>query len=139
MIEKCKSLVAKVKTSNIAQKVEEYKVGIFCSCTMASMAIANSPVLASSWAGFKASMDQFFRNGLGGDGLTAVGGALLAIGVVGAGVSFVVHKFNPQSRMPGWITCLIIGLLGSVLMMGLDPFIRFFENVRNLIFGWIGI
>lgn len=98
-----------------------------------------APVMASSWANFQTSMRNFFETGLGGPGMQGVGIAIAVIGVVAAIISFVVHKFNPQSRMPGWITCLIIGLFGAIAMSGVGKPLQLLEQARDTIYGWMGL
>ena len=61
------------------------------------------------------------------------------IGLVAAAISFIVHKFNPQSRMPGWITCLVIGLVGALAMGGVAKPIEILEQGRDLIYEWFGL
>lgn len=97
------------------------------------------PLMAGSWSSFYESMKSFFETGLGGPGMQGVGIAIAAIGVVAALISFVVHKFNPQSRMPGWITCLVIGLFGAIGMSGLSKPLQLLQSARDLIYGWMGL
>lgn len=103
------------------------------------LAIAPKFLVGSGWAGFKTNFDNFFRNGLGGDGAKAIGGAVLAIGIVCAVVSFALHKFNPQTRFPGWVMCLVIGFAGFTVTNGIEVYITLFGKVEDLIKGWIGI
>lgn len=98
-----------------------------------------APVMTSSWSKFQTSMKDFFETGLGGPGMQGVGIAIAVIGIVAAIVSFVVHKFNPQSRMPGWITCLVIGLAGAIAMSGIGKPLQLLEQARDTIFGWVGL
>ena len=93
----------------------------------------------SGWSDFNTKMTDFFKNGLGGDGSAAIGTAILVLGFVGAGISFAMHKFNPQSRMPGWISMLLVGLFGSVLTTGMDTIITAFDKVKDLVFSILGI
>lgn len=87
----------------------------------------------------KQGLEGFFKNGLGGDGAQGFGIAILAIGFVFAGISFAVHKFNPQSKLPGWVTCIIIGIVGAILMGGIDGPMKLFEMARDTLYGWLGI
>lgn len=113
---------------------------LFATMVMMLMAAANLMcVMSASWEGFKTSMTSFFETGLGGPGMQGVGVAIGAIGVVAAVISFVIHKFNPQSRMPGWITCLLIGLVGVMAMSGVSPFIKILTQARDLIYSWFGL
>ena len=96
-------------------------------------------VNASSWEGFKQSMTDFFQNGLGGPGAAGLGIAIASIGVVMSVVSFVVHKYNPQSRMPGPVINLLIGLFGTVLISGVGKPIQLLTQARDTIMGWLGL
>lgn len=87
----------------------------------------------------KDGLKGFFQTGLGGDGAQGFGIAILVIGFVVAGISFVAHKFNPQSKLPGWITCLVIGVVGAILMGGVEKPMKLFEMVRDTLYGWLGI
>lgn len=93
----------------------------------------------SGWSHFSGELDKFFRTGLGGEGSGAIGGAILVVGFIGAGISFTVHKLNPQSRMPGWISMLLVSVFGAVLMTGMDQIFNAFKGVRDFIFKVIGI
>lgn len=95
-------------------------------------------VMTSGWSNFKKAMTEFFYNGLGGDGTQAIGIVIAVIGVVMAAVSFVIHKLNPQSRMPGWFTCLIVGLIGTMLFSGVAPILKIIQWVRDTVLGWFG-
>lgn len=108
--------------------------------TVAGMnAVNRAPFMDASWDGFKNSMTQFFEHGLGGPGMEGIGIAIAVIGVVAAAISFIVHKFNPQSRMPGWITCLIIGLVGALAMGGVSKPLEILGQGRDLLFSWFGL
>lgn len=87
----------------------------------------------------RTGFEGFFKNGLGGDGAQAFGIAILVIGFVFAAISFAVHKFNPQSKLPGWVTCLVISVAGSILMGGVDGPMKLFEWARDTLYGWLGI
>lgn len=90
------------------------------------------------WGKFKESMTKFFYTGMGGDGMKGVGIVIVCVGILMAAISFVVHKMNPQSRMPGWITCLVIALIGSILVAGIEPILNIVYWVRDTIMGWFG-
>lgn len=113
-------------------------IGVF-AITLMTMSVTKLPTLSSSWDGFLQSMKDFFESGLGGPGMAGIGIAIAAVGIVAAIVSFVVHKFNPQSRMPGWITCLMIGILGAVAMAGIGKPLQLLMQIRDLIFSWFGL
>ena len=102
-------------------------------------AVNRAPFMDASWDGFKNSMTQFFEHGLGGPGMEGIGIAIAVIGVVAAAISFIVHKFNPQSRMPGWITCLIIGLVGALAMGGVSKPLEILGQGRDLLYSWFGL
>lgn len=95
-------------------------------------------VMASGWTNFKDAMTEFFYNGLGGDGTQAIGIVIAVIGVIMAAVSFVMHKLNPQSRMPSWFTCLIVALIGTLLFSGVAPVLKIVQWFRDTVLGWFG-
>lgn len=128
-----KHLVQKQQTKQIGS-------GVFAALTMLSMNLMGAtPFMNASWEGFKRSMTEFFEHGLGGPGMEGIGIAIAVLGVVAAAISFIVHKFNPQSRMPGWIMCLVIGLVGALAMGGVSKPIEILEQGRDLIYGWFGL
>lgn len=96
-------------------------------------------VNSASWDGFKKSMTEFFEYGLGGPGAAGLGIAIASIGVVMSVVSFVVHKYNPQSRWPGPMVNLLIGLAGTVLISGVGKPIQLLTQARDIIMGWFGL
>lgn len=106
-------------------------------CVMYSM--QKMRFMSASWSGFKTSMSNFFEHGLGGPGMEGIGIAIAVIGVVAACISFIVHKFNPQSRMPGWIMCLVIGLVGALAMGGVSKPLKILEQGRDLLYTWFGL
>lgn len=114
-------------------------VPLFALMATCMAALNKALLMDASWSGFKDSMETFFEDGLGGDGMGGVGIAIAVIGVVTAVISFVVHKFNPQSRMPGWITCLAIGLVGAMAIGGVGPWIDLLTQAQTTIFEWLGI
>ena len=127
--------------TNKKSRLRTYSITTFafmCMLTVTQFMQAH-PVLAFNWAAFKTTMENAFKKGLGGDGMQGIGIAILVIGVISAAISFVVHKFNPQSRMPGWITCLVIGLIGAILMAGLEKPIALLNDIRDWLFGLLGI
>lgn len=110
--------------------------------TISVWIVMNHSVLMNSgggWSRFKGEMESFFKYGLGGPGMQGVGIAIMVIGIVMAVVSFVVHRINPQSRMPGPLVSLFIAVVGSVLMSGIERPLKFIEKIRDILFGWIGI
>lgn len=118
-----------------------------CKLQVAGL-IATAPVLSivcggitmgTSWESFQQSMKDFFETGLGGPGMAGIGIAIAAIGIVAAIGSFVIHKFNPQSRMPGWITCLAIAVVGSIAISGIKQPLAIINMIRDTVMGWIGV
>lgn len=101
--------------------------------------LAHNFLAGGGWEGFKNGMTTFFQDGLGGSGAQGLGIAVMIIGIVVAVISFVVHKFNPQSRMPSWIICLVIGVAGSVLTSGMSRPIALFNMIRDWVYSLIGI
>lgn len=101
--------------------------------------LAHNFLAGGGWAGFKEGLTAFFQDGLGGAGAQGLGIAVMVLGIVVAVISFVVHKFNPQSRMPSWIICLVIGVAGSVLTSGMSRPIALFNMVRDWVYSLIGI
>lgn len=87
----------------------------------------------------KDGLKGFFQTDLGGDGAQGFGIAILVIGFLVAGISFVAHKLNPQSKLPGWGTCLVICVVGAILMGGVERPMQLFEMVRDTLYGWLGI
>lgn len=111
----------------------------FALAVMVTQAMGRMPLMTASWNGFKTSMTNFFENGLGGPGMEGIGIVIAVAGLVSAAISFAVHKFNPQSRMPGWISCLFIGLVGAIAMGGVAKPLKVLAQGRNLIYGWFGL
>lgn len=95
-------------------------------------------VMAGGWSEFKTQMTNWFYNGMGGDGMKGLGIVIAVCGIILAVVSFVVHKINPQSRMPGWFTCLVIAVLGTLLFGGVGPVLKIITSIRDTVFNWFG-
>lgn len=93
----------------------------------------------AGWAGFEKTMTEFFKNGMGQSGAKGLGIALVIIGLFMGALSFAMHHFNPQSRMPSWGICLSIAVVGSVLTFGLDKLINFFSSVGHWIETLMGV
>lgn len=119
--------------------VRALAVAAFALAVAVLMAASHgAAVMTSGWTGFKTSMTEFFYNGLGGEGTQAIGIVIAVIGIVLAAVSFVLHKMNPQSRMPGWFTCLIVALIGTLLFSGVAPVLKIVQWFRDTVLGWFG-
>lgn len=103
------------------------------------IAMNHSILMSSGWERFQGEMEKFFKEGLGGPGMQGVGIAIMVIGIVMAVVSFVVHKINPQSRMPGPLISITIAIVGSILMSGIQRPLDFIAKIRDILFSWIGI
>lgn len=95
-------------------------------------------LMTTGWGAFKASMTEFFYNGLGGEGTQGIGIVIAVVGIVLAAISFVLHKLNPQIRMPGWLTCLIVALIGTLLFSGVGPVLKIIQWFRDTVLGWFG-
>lgn len=114
-------------------------IGAFAVMMIMMNVVAKAPFMSASWDGFKNSMQQFFEHGLGGPGMEGVGIAVAVIGVVAAVISFILHRFNPQSRMPGPIMCLLVGLIGAFAMSGVSKPLELLGQARDLIYSWMGL
>ena len=114
-------------------------IGAFAVMMIMMNVVAKAPFMSASWSGFKDSMQQFFEHGLGGPGMEGVGIAVAVIGVVAAVISFILHRFNPQSRMPGPIMCLLVGLVGAFAMSGVSKPLKLLGQARDLIYSWMGL
>ena len=107
---------------------------------MNALFLKTSTLLAAGgWDTFKNGMTSFFKTGLGGSGAQGLGVAIMVIGVVTAVLSFVMHHFNPQSRMPSWIICLISGVAGSLLTAGMEKPIELFDRARTWVMSLFGV
>lgn len=91
------------------------------------------------WGTFQKTMESFFRNGMGDKGAQGLGIALVIIGLFMGALSFAMHHFNPQSRMPSWGICLSIAVVGSCLTFGLGNLIDFFASVGHWIESLMGV
>ena len=95
--------------------------------------------LGNFWTNMEHGFGGFFKDGLGGPGAKGIGIAILVIGFVCAGISFAAHKFNPQSKLPGWVSCIAIGIVGAILMGGIEQPIKLFEQARGTLYSWLGL
>lgn len=91
------------------------------------------------WSGFTQDMTSFFKDGLGNTGGKGIGIALMVVGIVLAVISFAMHHFNPQSRMPSWGICLVVAIIGGILGFGIDKPIAFFEACGHWIEHLLGV
>lgn len=134
MIKKMKSMTFNKRTVNATVTT------LMFTLMLTVMQFVNThPALGFQWSTFKNSLTTAFQNGLGGEGMQGIGIAIAVVGVVAAGISFAVHKFNPQSRMPGWITCLVIGLVGSMLMSGIGQPLQLLESAKEWVYTMLGV
>lgn len=114
-------------------------IAAFAAALFLVMALSgHNAVMAGGWGNFKTAMTDFFYKGLGGEGTQGLGIAIAVIGIVLAALSFVVHKLNPQSRMPGWITCLVVAAIGTLLFSGVGPVLKIIQWLRDTVLGWFG-
>lgn len=127
--------------ANIRANAQKAKHALALALFAGTMAVANSQVvtMAGGWDSFNENLTSWFKDGLGGPGLQGLGTAIAVIGIVAAVISFIIHKFNPQSRMPGPIMCLAVALVGTIAMSGLDKPLQIVEAARDTIYGWMGI
>ena len=94
---------------------------------------------AGGWDSFKTGMESFFKDGLGGTGLQGLAIAVMVIGLVGALFSLVLHKFNPQSRFPGPLVMLSIGVAGAIGSFGIDKPIAILKSVATWVLSLFGV
>jgi len=92
----------------------------------------------SGWAHFNSQINAFFNTGASG-AFEPIGYGLMILGFIGAGVSFAIHKFNPQSRMPGWFSLLLVGLFGMFVSRGIQDVVTIFETIHQFIWNVIGL
>ena len=120
-------------------KLRACAFGFMALALTAYMKLAGEAALMTGgWGNFRQSMSDFFYTGLGGDGAAGIGIVIAVVGVILAAVSFVMHKMNPQSRMPGWFTCLVIAVIGSLLFTGVQPVLDVIMWLRDTVMGWFG-
>lgn len=120
---------------------KKYRGVVQAGVSGASMFMAmqmSNLMLSSGWDGFSNNLQEFFEQGMSGSGLPALGLALIAIGIFGAAVFFVVHKVNQQSSLPRPGGFLIIALVG-VMLREHERIIVAVEKVRDILFGWFGL
>lgn len=110
-------------------------IALFTALAMSQQARV---MTTTGWGAFKDQMTSFFYHGLGGEGTQAIGMIIAVVGIVLAAVSFVMHKLNPQSRLPGWFTCLIVAVIGTLLFTGVEPVLKIIQAIRDTVLGWFG-
>lgn len=125
----------------ITEKLTKSKSVATVALMGASLAVANNSavVMAGGWEGFEQNLTEWFRDGLGGPGMKGVGVAILVIGIITTIISFVLHRYNPQSRFPGPFMTFLVAVAGAIAMSGLEAPIKFVEAVRDTIYGWLGL
>lgn len=113
---------------------------MFAAVLFTVMALNNDKavMVSTGWDVFKTSMTDFFYNGLGQSGLPGIGIVIAVGGIAMMVISIVVHKMNPQSRLPGWFTCLVITVLGTMLFTGVSSVLDIIYWIRDTVFGWFG-
>lgn len=94
---------------------------------------------AGGWDSFKTGMESFFKDGLGDTGLQGLAIAVMVIGLVGALFSFVWHKFNQQSRLPGPLDMLAIGVAGAIGSFGIDKPIEILQRAAKWVLSLFGV
>ena len=94
---------------------------------------------AGGWDSFKTGMESFFKDGLGDAGLQGLAIAVMVIGLVGGLFSFVLHKFNPQSRFPGPLVMLSVGVAGAIGSFGIDKPIAILKNLATWVLSLFGV
>ena len=92
----------------------------------------------AGWDHFNRQINAFFNTGASG-AFEPIGYGLMILGFIGAGVSFAIHKFNPQSRMPGWFSLLLVGLFGVFVSRGIQDVVTIFETVRSFLWNMVGL
>lgn len=101
--------------------------------------LAAAETQVRGWAGFEETLKNFFKDGMGQSGAKGLGIALVIIGLFMGALSFAMHHFNPQSRMPSWGICLAVAVVGSILTFGLDKPVNFFKSVGEWIQTLLGV
>lgn len=102
------------------------------------MWVLNAINTLGGWDHFNTQIDAFFNEGASGM-FEPIGYGLMILGFIGAGVSFAIHKFNPQSRMPGWFSMLLVGLFGMFISRGIGDVVTIFETVRSFLWNMLGL
>lgn len=100
--------------------------------------VFNALTALSGWNHFNQQINNFFNTGASG-AFEPIGYGLMILGFIGAGISFAVHKFNPQSRMPGWFSLLLVGLFGMFVSRGISDVVTIFDTVREFIWNVLGL
>lgn len=121
--------------------INNHRLAIQTGVTGAAMTLAvkfDMFMMASGWGGFQSGVTEFFEAGMANTGLPTIGKALLALGLFGAAITFVIHKVNQQSSLPRPGGFLMIALVGA----GVTKYTAIFkaiEKVRDILFGWFGL
>lgn len=100
--------------------------------------VFNALTTLAGWDHFNEQINLFFNEGASG-AFRPIGYGLMILGFIGAGISFAMHKFNPQSRMPGWFSLLMVGLFGMFVSRGINDVVTIFDTVREFIWTVLGL
>lgn len=96
------------------------------------------PIL-DGWQSFGQGLTDFFKNGLGGPGAEGISIAIMVIGIVAAVIAFAMHKLNPQTRMPGPVVCILVGIGGALIYGGVDKPLEWFKKAADWIYSVLGV
>ena len=102
--------------------------------------VAQEMLLGSGgWSGFRTKLEEWFLHGLGGEGAAGIGIAIAVMGIVGAVVSFFLHRANPQTRFPGWVTMLLAGVAGAMIIGGVEKPLELLKEAGNWAYELLGL
>lgn len=101
--------------------------------------LMNNVQLLAGWDAFGQGLTSFFKDGLGGPGSQGIAIAIMVVGIIGAVIAFALHKFNPQTRWPGPIVCIMVGICGALIYGGVDKPIAWFKSAADWIFSVLGV
>ena len=125
----------------VKDMVKQYRGKIQAGVSGVSMFIAmqmSNLMLTAGWSGFADQLKRFFEDGMAGLGLPQIGMALMAIGLFGAAILFVVHKVAQQSSLPRPGGFLMVALVGAAIGQW-EKIQKLIELIRDTLFGWLGL